>query len=239
MKQALLALAIVASAVAHGAAPTVEEVGDADSFRNNVIYLGSAQTSGISLLEDCTPDPEFPPPADERCITLNAQPAPTAFDESGLDSIELRGGVSKSLLCFALTPFVNFQFNNQTGVPQPNARFTAQAVITIESEVLDDPALIDPNTGLPFGGQMVLPLSTYGESRSIGVGERAQKNMFLSRSCIGGLVSKQSLIGSGLSAAQANQFFSRPITLTFGARGTVQIVDGASYFYGIRLYGDR
>ena len=34
----------------------------------------------------------------------------------------------------------------------------------------------------------------------------------------------------------------RPVALapqfTFGASGTVQIVDVANYFYGIRLYGD-
>jgi hypothetical protein len=51
--------------------------------------------------------------------------------------------VARSLICFALTPNVNYQFNNLTGVPQPNARFIARAVITIENEVPDDPTLID------------------------------------------------------------------------------------------------
>ena len=31
-------------------------------------------------------------------------------------------------------------------MPQPNARYIARAVITIENEVLEDPTLIDPNT---------------------------------------------------------------------------------------------
>jgi hypothetical protein len=63
---------------------------------------------------------------------------------------------------------------------QANARYNARAVITIENEVLDDPTLIDPNTGLPYGGKMTLPLSTYSESRSIAAGEREQKSLFLS-----------------------------------------------------------
>jgi hypothetical protein len=63
--------------------------------------------------------------------------------------------------------------------------------------------------------------------------------MFLSRHCIGGLVSKRSLIALGLSQAQTAQFFRNPMQLTFGAAGTVRMVDAASYFYGIRLYGDR
>ena len=62
--------------------------------------------------------------------------------------------------------------------------------------------------------------------------------MFLSRHCIGGLVSKRSLVASGLSETQAKQFFKKPMTITFGSSGTLRIVDFANYFYGIRLYGD-
>jgi hypothetical protein len=90
---------------------------------------------------------------------------------------------------------------------------------------LDDPTLIDPNTGLPYGGRMTLPLSTWSESRSIAAGEREQKSMFLTRHCIGGLVSKRSLVGSGLTQTQAKQFFKKPMTFTFGSSGTVQVVD--------------
>jgi hypothetical protein len=64
------------------------------------------------------------------------------------------------------------------------------------------------------------------------------KKLFLSRHCIGGLVSKRSLVGSGLNETQAKQFFKKPMKFTFGASGTVQIVDFANFFYGIRLYGD-
>jgi hypothetical protein len=30
----------------------------------------------------------------------------------------------------------------------------------------------------------------------------------------------------------------KPMKFTFGASGTVQLVDFANYFYGVRLYGD-
>jgi hypothetical protein len=203
-----------------------------------VIYLGLAQTANVALLEDCTPDPMAPPLPNDRCITLNAQPAATSWNEDGLATLSLPADSTKSLICFALTPNVNYQFNNLTGAPQPVARFTGRAVITIENEVLEDPTLIDPNTGLPYGGKMTLPLSTYSENRSIAAGERAQKSMFLTRHCIAGLVSKRSLVGSGLSEEQARQFFKKPMTFTFGSSGTVQMVDFANYFYGIRLYGD-
>lgn len=239
MKNSVIALGLLIAGAAQAAAPTVEEVGDADSFGRDVIYLGNAQTSNVALQEDCTPDPMAPPPLpNERCVVLNAQPATTNFNEDGLATMQLPADVTKSLICFALTPNHNFSFNNLTGVQQSSAIYTARAVITIENEVLDDPTLIDPNTGLPYGGRMTLPLTTYSESRSIAPGEREQKSMFLSRHCIGGLVSKRSLVGSGLSEMQARQFFKKPMTITFGATGTLRIVDFANFFYGIRLYGD-
>ena len=238
MKKSIFALGLSLAAAAHAAGPTVEEVGDADSFGRDVIYLGLAQTANVALQDDCTPDPMAPPGPNDRCIVLNPQPGFTSFNEDGLATLQLPADSTKSLVCFALTPNVNYQFNNLTGVQQPNARFTARAVITIENEVLDDPTLIDPNTGLPYGGKMTLPLSTYSESRSIAAGERAQKSMFLTRHCIAGLVNKRSLVASGLSEAQAKQFFKKPMKFTFGSSGTVQMVDFANYFYGIRLYGD-
>ena len=238
MKNTVIALGLMIAVAAQAAPPTVEEVGDPDSFGRDVIYLGNAQTSNVALQGDCTPDPMFPPAPNDRCIVLNAQPAATSFNEDGLATLALPAESTKSLICFALTPNHNFEFFNLTGVPQSNARYNARAVITIENEVLNDPTLIDPNTGLPYGGKMTLPLSTYSESRSIAAGEREQKSLFLSRHCIGGLVSKRSLVGSGLSETQAKQFFKKPMKFTFGASGTVQIVDFANFFYGIRLYGD-
>src|SRR5688572_29915259 len=161
MKQSIFALGLSIAAAAHAAGPTVEEVGDADSFGRDVIYLGSAQTANVGLNPDCTPDPSNPPLPNDRCVVLNAQPAATSWNEDGLATMQLPAESTRSLICFALTPNVFFEFLNLTGVAQSNASFTARAVITIENAVLDDPTLIDPNTGLPYGGRMTLPLSTY------------------------------------------------------------------------------
>ena len=69
-------LLLAPSAVAAAAAPTIEDVGDADSFGRNVTYLGLAQTMSVTVLDDCsTSDPTV-----ERCIVANAAPAPTTFD---------------------------------------------------------------------------------------------------------------------------------------------------------------
>ena len=227
-------LVLAPGAIAAAAAPTVEEVGDADSFGRNVTYLGLAQTLAVTIIDDCTGSD----PAIERCIVANPAPSSTSFDEADLATINLPAKATKSLICFGVTPFISVNWENSTASTQL-ARFTASASIIIENEVLDDPALIDPGTGLPFGGQLALGLSTWHNQHSIAPGEFESENSSQTRSCIAGIVSKRALVENfGLSETQATQFFKKPMTINFGARGSVQSTNFSSYFYGIRLYGD-
>ncbi len=86
---------------------------------------------------------------------------------------------------------------------------------------------------------MSLGLSTYHDSHTLQPGEFESKNFFLTRACIAGLVSKRALVDNyGLTEVQAREFFKRPMTIRFGARGSVALASYANYFYGIRLYGD-
>jgi len=225
---------LLSPSVTAAAAPTVEDVGDPDSFGKNVTYLGLAQTLGISIVDDCSAsDPSL-----ERCIVANPAPAPTTFDEDNLATINLPAKATKSLMCFALTPIYQIQWDNNLATPA-QARFGASALITIDNEVLDDPTLIDPNTGLPFGGVLSLGLGTHTDRHTIHPGDSEFKNMQMSRSCIAGIVSKRALVESyGLTETQAKEFFKKPMTITFGARGTVAMTSFFNYLYGIRLYGD-
>jgi hypothetical protein len=91
MKTSVIALSLAIAVSAHAAAPTVEEVGDADSCGRDVVYLGNAQTANVALQTDCTPDPMAPPPPPNgRCVVLNAQPATTTFVEDGLATMRSR-----------------------------------------------------------------------------------------------------------------------------------------------------
>jgi hypothetical protein len=227
-------LVLAPGLVTAAAAPTAEDVGDPDSFGRNVTYLGLAQTMPVTLADDCSgSDPTL-----ERCIVNNPAPLSTNFDEAGLATMNLPAKATKSLICFGLTPFISVEWSNPTGAMQI-ARFTASATITIDNEVLDDPTLIDPGTGLPFGGVLELGLSTWHNTHSIEPGEFESERSSQTRSCIAGIVNKRALVeGYGLSEAQATQFFKKPMTITFGARGSAQSSEFTNYFYGIRLYGD-
>jgi hypothetical protein len=225
---------LAAGPITAAAAPTADEVGDADSFGRNVTYLGLAQTLPVTLLDDCTgSDPTF-----ERCIVQQPAPLSTNFDESGLAVMNLPAKASKSLLCFTLTPFISISWLNPTATQQ-TARFTATGTIIIDNALLDDPTLIDPTTGSPFNGSLSVGLSTWHNMHSIAPGEFEDESSSQTRSCIAGLVSKRALVETyGLSDAQASQFFKKAMTIHFGARGAVAMSQFTSYFYGIRLFGD-
>ena len=216
---------------------TAANVGDADSFGRAVIYLGVAQSGIVYLTTDCTQIGPIGP--NDQCVTVNAAPAPTVWDFEDLGTfIQVPAKSTHSLFCFALTPLANRDFNNTTGASQV-ALFRGQAVIRIENAVLNDPSLIDPTTGLPFGGSFTAVLGTHSERRTLAANDSDFQNRTLSRDCVGGLVSRNSLIqGYGLSAAQADAFFKNQTTFHFGSKGAARMVDDAQYFYGIRIYGD-
>jgi len=214
---------------------TVDTVGDPDSFGRAKTYLGLAQTQVVSLQADCT---GFPPEAGV-CIETSPAPATTTVDEPDLATIELPGKATNSILCFTFTPFAQWQWANSTGSPQTAMMFLRPRV-RIESDVLDDPSLIDPATGNPFNGVLMdSTISTFLQSRTLNDGESDFQYQATTRSCTGGLVSVRALReGYGLSDSVIKDFFKNPITITFGVYGYVAMVTDASYFVGIRLYGD-
>lgn len=223
------------------AAPGVAEVGDADSFGRNVKWLGLAQTGVITLDSTCVPAPGDPPPGpDDRCVTLNPAPASTSFDFPDLARIKLPGKSAESLLCHWLSPIVSYSFGNPTGVFQPNALFRLTPYVVIESPVLADPALINPLTGLPFGGVLETSFAaTYVDSRSLQPGDRQLTRHSQSRTCIAGFLSRRSLVENyGLTEAQAKEVFKKEMALRIGVRGSAALVGSASVLYGLRVVGD-
>jgi hypothetical protein len=217
------------------AAPTIDEVGDVESFGKNVIYLGLAQTTPITITDDCsTSDPTL-----ERCIVQGPAPGITTFNEAALATISLPAKASKSLLCFTMTPFIFVAWQNSTGAPAL-ARFNATGDITIANPLLDDPALIDPTTGVPFGGAIRVGLSTWNNTHTLQDGEIDTERSTQTRACIAGLINQRALVDTyGLTASQAKDFFKKPITLTFGTHGNVSLSQFTQYFYGLRVYGDN
>jgi hypothetical protein len=174
-------------------------------------------------------------------VVTNPQPAVTSFDFTDVGRITLPARSTNSLVCQWVTPIVFYNFQNTTGVFQPNARLTLIPYMTIENPVLADPALVDPGTGLPLAGKIEMPSisATTNTVRSLDAGERELNRINFTRACIGGILTRRMLMETyGLSAAQANSFFNSETTLRFHVRGNASMVTDASILYGFRFQGD-
>lgn len=215
-------------------APTNAEVGDADSFGRAVNFLGFGQPVGAVVAEDCS----FYDPG--TCVTITNPADGTSASYIGSPSdvvIKLPARAAKSLLCFTFTPLGDAQYFNPTSAPV-EAFSSSGAIWRLESEVLNDPALVNPGTGQPLNGYIQTGSTLTFDTRRLEAQESRQFVPFYSRSCISGNVSRRSLMGVyGLSESQARELFRKPITLRFGsfARGSYSQVGGG---YGVRIYGD-
>ena len=214
---------------------TPDDVYDVDSFGRYVKWLGLA-SAFVNVQTGCAK----PTTPDEFCQELNTTPgAITAFSFNDAARIKLPKYASNSLLCYWFSPVLNVTYSN-TGATRAIGRFRYSPTLTIENPVLDDPALIDPTTGAPFGGKLLTSMTSsesFQEVLEPGVtlSERSRDSTL----CMGGFVSHRALIENyGLTPAQADAFFESPTTIRMNVSGSVQYVSNASMVFGLRVVGD-
>lgn len=221
---------------ARAAAPTEEDVYDVDSFKRDVIWLGLT-SAFINLSDTCPSDPSNP---DELCQVLNPSPSFTSFNFTDTAHITLPPKSANSLLCYWFSPVLNVNYFNPGATPALG-RLRYTPTLTIENSVLDDPALIDPTTGAPFGGSFLTSM-TASESFQVPLnpGMSITERTRDSAVCMAGFVSKRALIeGYGLTEAQAKEFFKRPTTIRLNVSGQAQNIGFASMVFGLRVVGDE
>jgi hypothetical protein len=212
-------------------AVTVEDVGDIDSFGRNLRWLGVTQMQA-SLTSDCS---TWTGPGCQ-VITPGAF---TSFSFTDLAHITLPPKATKSLLCYWLSPLVTVTYDNPTASPV-NGLLRYNPTLTVENALLNDPALINPMTGLPFGGRLDTSM-TSSEFYEVPLASGVQ---FTQRSrdsavCIAGFLNKRTLTDTyGLTDAQATAFFQNETVVRMNLSGAVNHVADASFIFGLRLIGD-
>jgi len=220
--------------------PTTEEVGDVGSFGHNVLYMG-AKSGFITLSPACTPAPTPVPPAtanDDQCFTLLPAPTVTNFDAEDILRIKLPRRATRTIIYPALNFFIDYQLQNTTGVFQSQGLFAFTARVTIESDVLLDPSIIDPQTGLPANGKLVGQFSyAFRDDRSMDVNDRQRLHETLVRVGNAG-ISKSQLVGQGLSPAVVDDLFQSAMTVRMSVTGNARLVTDASVTCNMRLFGD-
>lgn len=233
------ALATRAGATAKLAPPlydvTADEVYDVDSFGRNVRWLGL--TSAFVNVQAGCPKPTTP---DEYCQEINpAVGATTSFAFNDAARIKLPKYASNSILCYWFSPVLSYTWNNPTA-SRVVGQLRIAPTLTIENPVLADPGLIDPTTGVPFGGQLQTSMTSselFQEALEPGVTltERSRDSAV----CMAGLISHKSLVENyGLTPAQADDFFANPMTVRMNVAGNLRYVSSASMVFGLRIVGD-
>jgi hypothetical protein len=241
------AACLMVTAVIHaGPSPSVGDVGDPDSFGKNAQFLGDA-SGFITLSPSCTPGPSpatspSPSPANsDQCFSLDPTPGnATSFSASNICRINLPKNAASDLIYPVLTFFTSYQLQNPTASQVPNGRFLFSATLTIYSAVLNDPSIIDPNTGLPANGALTFVFSPdrFDVDRSLEANERSRNRIDYTRAANAG-ISKAGLIGtSGLTQKQADDLFKNPMTVRMDVTGLARYVTDASITCNMRLLGD-
>lgn len=234
----ILALTLTSLAVTGGlraAPPTAEDVGDVGSFGHNAQYMGVA-SGFINLAASCVPDPS--PTPTSQCFNLAPAPALTTFDAQDILRIKLPKKATRTIIYPALNFFINYQLENTTGIFQPQGVFSYTALLTIESDALLDPSIIDPGTGLPANGKLVGQFSyIYRDDRSMDTNDRQRLRETLVRVGNAG-INKAQLIGQGLSESVVDDLFKSAMTIRMSVTGTARLVTDASITCNMRLFGD-
>ena len=218
------------------AAPTAADVGDAETFGHNVKYMG-ANSGFVTLSPDCSAEPSPSPPT-SQCFTIAPAPATTTYNAQDIAIIKLPKDVTKSVIYPALNFFVNYQLQNTTGVPQPQGLFDFFATVDIESDVLNDPSVIDPATGMPAGGKLLGQFNyRYRDDRSMDTDDRQRTRITLVRVGNTG-ITKAQLVNQGLSPIVVDKLFKSAMTIHLNIQGSAKLVTDASITGNMRLFGD-
>jgi len=172
---------------------------------------------------------------DQRCIILNPAPAVTAWDEREIAKITFPGNTFKHVICPVFLHNLNYQLRNTTGASH-DARMDHRTYITIESEALNDPSAVDPETGLPYGGKLDIPWGARIIANTLDDGARLREVLQFTRACNAGM-NRPNFEGMGLPPAVVTNLFKNPITIHLGLRGSAQLLEFGLMNFSMRVTG--
>ena len=238
----LILLSLAITGALQAGPPSADDVGDAGSFAHPALYMGAA-SGFVTLSPACTPAPTPSPPAtanNNQCFDLNPCPALTTFTADDICRIKLPKKATRTIIYPVLNFFHNYQLENTTLVPVPNALFDYRAYITIESDVLNDPSCIDPNNdGMPCNGKLQFQFTPnrVRDDRSMNPLDRARNRLTFTRAGNAG-INKAQLVESGVSSTIVDALFAGPMIIRLNIAGSARCVTDASITGNMRLFGD-
>jgi hypothetical protein len=207
---------------------------DPDSFGRTVRYLDMGLSPMIY-----TRVGNLACPAGALCHTITNVQASTSFTDANVVTIDLPAASTNSLVCFTVTPLVAYTLLNSSAAAA-TGRMTWRADVVVKSDVLDNPALINPVTGKPFNGAISIQgLTSHSVNKTLAAGAMDNEVTQYSRECQYGIVSLAGLQSAyGLSPATAQAVLSSAMSFRFSVTTTSTFATAITSRVGVRLFGD-
>jgi hypothetical protein len=219
------------------AAVTAGSVGEPDSFGRNALFLGIAQSGTVVIDPTCDPVDIGPLGPDDHCITVADPSIPvpaTTFND--VARITIPGKSAGNVIYAIANHTVSFSMFNP-GAPT-QGRISYVPTITIESDALKDPSLIDPTTGLPFNGSFTVGgAGAYLVNKTLASGASEFVTHSYSRANTSGL-SRSFFAGLGLPDSAINELYKKPMTIRLNVRVSSRWVDSAVLVFTMRFLGN-
>lgn len=217
---------------------------DTESFGKNAKFLGSLYAGTVYVYHTCDPvlfEQELGAPlaADDKCIEYTpGQPSPpTAEFYDPAWEITIPGKTVDNVVFPMLNNSPGFDsYDPGTG---GYVSISYSPRVTIESVALNDPAAIDPNTGLPMNGSFTTSL-TGGQTKFFTIEPGMARSDYASYASISGRgLSRSYFAALGLPNNVINKLFKKDMKLKFGIRVHVGgQIDFAQFYYTYRLLGN-
>lgn len=224
------------------AAVNPADVGEADSFGKNAKFMGTAATGIVYVYSSCDPtvllnDLELTLGPDDRCVeaATPGQLVGTTFDDIGRITFPAR--TADNVFFFVVNNLVNYNLLNPNANPVDSVVIYSPT-ITIESVALNDPAAIDPTTGLPMNGTYTTSVNSlkFNTKTITGGAQESVVERYAGTSTIG--LSRTFFAALGLPNNVINRIYRNPLTVKLNVRVRSNFVTFGQFGYAIRVLGN-
>ena len=221
---------------------SVTDVGEPDSFGKNAKFLGTATTGTVYVYYSCDPavllaDLDLTLGTDDRCLALPTLGQSVAATFNDIGRIRIPRDSVDNVIYYIQTNLISYDLLNPNS-NQIFSNFSYSPSFTIESNALNDPAAIDPNTGLPMNGSFTTGVGaskviakTYETNASEIFSER------FSTSATRGFA-RSYFADLGLPQTVINQLYKKPMTIKLNLRVRGNFFTFGQFGYSVRFLGN-
>ena len=209
---------------------------DLDSIGRSIKFLDYASPVLLSLYTTSCIRTSDPAAIAVLCVPITGADN-EQFDVPNITEINVAAG-SRSLIDLQIHTSVTYALRNATAARKTNT-VSLLIAVTIESDALNDPGLINPRTGLPFGGKLENKYLLMSDMRTLEPGATNVLSVRPDFATSAGLLTRKDLMQTyGLNSTVARQVMSRALKVRLGVSGSGTGLTAVATTIGGRLISD-